>query len=92
MKREEVDSSNNIRCYCSHSPLLAKWGLDSDGVVFLHIKVYKQKKLYTEVIAHAGAALRVRCRECFRWTVINIRREPKAQFADLPETIPTHSA
>jgi hypothetical protein len=90
MKREEVDSSSNIRCFCAQSPLLARWGVDSSGVVFLHIKVYKQKRLYTEVIAHAGASLRVRCRDCFRWTVINVKHTPHVAFAELPKAIPTH--
>lgn len=85
----EVDSTKEIRCHCSRSPLLAKWGQMQDGNVFLHIKVYKQRKLYAEVIVESGNVIRVRCRDCLRWTAITVKREPIATTSELPRKIPT---
>lgn len=86
---KEVQSSLDIRCFCSRSPLLAKWGRTSDDRTFVHIKVYKQKRLYAEVVVESGNKIRVRCRNCFRWTTINVKKKPEAEVTELPENIPT---
>lgn len=63
-----------VRCVCSKRPLLGVGGRDDDGNPFFHIKVFKQARVYGEVIVTAGSA-RVRCRECRRWFTVNLRRE-----------------
>lgn len=62
-----------VRCYCRARPLLAKCGRDPDGEPWVHVKVWKGKRLYTEIIATAGI-VRIRCRECMKWQIIRIVR------------------
>ena len=47
-------------------------GHDSAGT-FLHVKVYKQARIYAEMIAYSGI-VKVRCRECLRWHVVTITK------------------
>jgi hypothetical protein len=67
-----MSSPAEIRCFCSSKPLLAKTGRDSRGRTFLHVKVFKQRRLYTEIMALSGV-VRICCRECFRWHEVVIR-------------------
>lgn len=77
-----------LRCTCSRRPLLAIYGLDTDGQPFLHMKVYKGNRLYAEAVFTGGTA-RLHCRECLHWHVIRIRgREPHMNSEELPEQIP----
>lgn len=63
----------DVRCYCVHRPLLAKCGRDEDGEPWIHVKVWKGKRLYTEIVATSGT-VRIRCRECLRWYKVKIVR------------------
>ena len=73
-----------IRCFCAHRPILAMQGLDEKGKPFVHIKIYKQSRIYGEIIFTVGE-IRIKCRECYRWHIIKILRN-RAVLADLPET------
>lgn len=81
--RTEVE----LRCFCSRTPLLAKAGQDSTGKPFIHLRVYKAKKLYAEMVATSGP-VRIRCRECLRWHLIAIRENVKMEPTELPDRIP----
>ena len=84
MARQEIE----LRCECSRRPLLGKAGRDDHGQPFIHVKVYKQRKIYGEIIVTEGS-VRLRCRECFRWNTVRIVRESVAfQQEPLPEGIP----
>lgn len=67
MRRER--SKNELRCFCSRSPLLAVYGIDQDGRLYVHIKVFKQGRIYGESVCYGGD-VKIRCRECLRWHVI----------------------
>lgn len=55
-----------MRCFCTRRPLLATYSV-KDGEPYLHIKVYKQSRLYGEVfIQGIGSQIKIRCRECLR--------------------------
>lgn len=62
-----------IRCFCAHRPLLAKCGTDEHGEPWIHVKVWKGQRLYTEIVATSGV-VKIRCRECLRWQRIHIIR------------------
>lgn len=62
-------TKNELRCFCSRAPLLAMYGLNEQGRTYVHIKVYKQRRIYGESI-HYGGEVRIKCRECLRWNVI----------------------
>lgn len=84
-------TSNELRCFCSRQPLLAVYGLDERGGLYVHVKIYKQARIYGEVVV-TGGVVRLHCRECLRWHRVVLRdsrapvlREitpPKATEAD----------
>ena len=62
-----------VRCFCQHHPLLAKCGTDEWGNPWVHVKVWKGSRLYTEIVVTSGI-VQVKCRECLRWYRIRIVR------------------
>lgn len=81
------DGTVEIRCSCRGEPLLAVGGRDDDGNGFVHVKTWKGKRLYMEVIITEGTA-HIHCRNCFRWMRIRIVHKTVEQdFQRLPETI-----
>jgi hypothetical protein len=62
---------NELRCFCQHRPLLATYGVDERGRLYVHVKVYKGSRIYGEVLSYGGT--KVRCRDCFRWHTVVIR-------------------
>lgn len=79
-------SKHELRCFCSRRPLLAMYGLDKFGRTYVHIKAYKQRRIYTDVI-HYGGEVNIRCRECFRWNNI-VFTTPAKDHAVLQESAP----
>jgi hypothetical protein len=71
VKNREVEI---IRCICSRKVVLAYVKFDGLNKPYVHIKIYKQKQIFGEVIFSFGQ-MRVRCRECLRWHEIRIRYE-----------------
>ncbi len=62
-----MSTEHELRCeFCRRSPLLATFGLDSGGNLFVRVKIWKQSRIFGEIIAEGGP-LRIRCRECLRW-------------------------
>lgn len=55
-----------LRCFCSTKPLLATYGIDEKNKLFLHVKIYKQRRIYGEMVYEGGVA-KLRCRNCLRW-------------------------
>lgn len=41
------------------------YGVDVHGELYVHVKIYKQGKVYGEVYCTGGTVL-IRCRNCFR--------------------------
>lgn len=76
-----------IRCFCRRKPLLAVAGVDSDGQGYIHVKSWKQGRLYVELVVTEGT-VHICCRECLRWQRIRIVRETVTSSQEgLPETI-----
>lgn len=55
-----------LRCFCRGEPLLATYGIDSKGKLFVHVKIYKQNRIYGELVFEGGV-VKIRCRNCLRW-------------------------
>lgn len=72
-----VGAKGDIRCFCSRTPLLGIYAVDTDGRPFVHVKVWKQGRLYTEMVVKGDAELSMKCRECYRWYRIFIRTDNK---------------
>ncbi len=83
-----------FRCFCHRRPLLAVMGREErTNQPYVHVKAWKSAgagrppKLFAEVVASAGT-VRIRCRECFRWHAIVVRRTDVDFRAEpLPETM-----
>ncbi len=78
-------ADGDLRCFCSRSPLLAKYGIGEDGKLYVHLKVYKQNRIYAEVHFKQGLVT-IRCRECLRWHSVLIcdTTYPKLEEVDTP--------
>lgn len=59
-----------LRCFCRGEPLLATYGIDKNGELFVHVKIFKQNRIYGELLIISGVA-KMRCRNCLRWHRIN---------------------
>jgi hypothetical protein len=75
-----------LRCMCARKPLLGKYGKDSKGNLYVHVKIFKQKRIYGEIVFTHGV-VRLRCRECFRWHTVRIR-QPKESVSFTEEPLP----
>lgn len=64
-------TKNELRCFCSRGPLLATYGIDGEGMLYVHVKIFKQRRIYGEVIVTEGK-VRLHCRECLRWHTVVI--------------------
>lgn len=62
---------NELRCFCRRQPLLAVYGLDDRGRIYIHVKVYKNRRIFGEILITKGDA-QIRCRECLRWYTVDI--------------------
>lgn len=62
-----------LRCFCSREPLLATYGIDSKGKLFLHVKIWKARRIYGELVIEGGL-VKIRCRDCLRWHTIHVRK------------------
>lgn len=70
-----------IHCKCDCETKLAEYGVNSDGKLFVHLKVFKQGRVFGEMIATSGV-VHLRCRDCARWTLIRIHHDVRyAQVA-----------
>lgn len=67
-----MGNKNEMRCFCTRHPLLAVYGVDDKGELYIHVKVYKQSRVYAELFISADAEVKIRCRECLRMHKIKI--------------------
>ena len=84
MRREK-----ELRCFCSRHPLLATYGIDKVGRLYVHVKIWKAKRVFGELVIEGGL-VKMRCRECLRWHQIHItqnRATLRENDTELPEAI-----
>lgn len=74
-------TSNELRCFCSRTPLLALYGLDKDDKLYIHIKVWKNRRVFGEILVTEGK-IQLRCRDCLRWHTIVIRTPGEAHLVE----------
>lgn len=80
-------TKHELRCFCAPKPLLAMYGVDESGRLYVHIRIYKQGKIYGEVY-HTGGVVEIRCRNCFRWNRVVFVIPGPLPKAELQETDP----
>lgn len=80
-----VGEKGEVRCFCSRSPLLAVFGVGRNGGLFIHVKVWKQNRLYAElVISGKHAETSIKCRDCYRWYTIFITDSNVTKIKEVP--------
>lgn len=60
-----------LRCFCSRTPLLATYGVDTVGKLYVHVKIWKARRIFGELVIEGGI-VKLRCRECLRWHKVHI--------------------
>ena len=73
-----------LRCECSRKPILAYYGLTDKGKIYLHVKVYKARRVYGELLVLSGEC-QMRCRECYRWYTVIIPNAGNPRLVETPE-------
>lgn len=68
--------------------MLAMFGLSQDGRPYVHVRVFKQHRVYADMLVRQGE-LELICRECFRWHritfVVDSKRPVLAETVKPPE-------
>lgn len=76
-----------IRCNCAKRVLLAVARHTEEGRWVIHLRAFKGSQLIMEAVCEDGP-LRVRCRECMMWHLINVKIRPTIKWEDkLPDDI-----
>jgi hypothetical protein len=57
------------------------YGVDERGKLFVHIRIYKQRRIYGEVLVTEGK-VQLFCRECLRWHTVVIRQPGSAALVE----------
>lgn len=61
-----------IRCpLCNRAPLLATYGFDERGRLFIHVKVFKAKEVKADVYI-TGGEVTLKCYRCLRYNTVRI--------------------
>lgn len=66
--------------------MLATYGIDSKGKLFVHVKIYKAKRIFGELVIEGGI-VKIRCRECLRWHTIRVYQD-QAVLQETDEELP----
>lgn len=74
-------SKHDLRCFCKGEPLLAKYGVDERGKLYVHIRVFKSREVYGEILVTDGT-VKILCRYCHRWHTVTIRRPGVAALVE----------
>lgn len=51
--------------------MLATYGVNMKGEPYIHVKVYKQSRIYGNIVI-TGGTTEMQCRECLRWYRVDI--------------------
>lgn len=81
---QKVRTRNDLRCFCSRHPKLGVYGIDAKGRLYVHVKIYKQRQVYGEIICREGE-IEICCRECLRWHRVNVIQPSRAALQEIPQ-------
>lgn len=84
---------HDLRCFCRRKPLLALYGIDSKGKLYVEVKVYKQRVIFGHIITTLrDGEVKLFCRECHRWYVITVTADSTAVLQEMPSPITEEAA
>jgi len=90
--RRRERTKHELRCFCARKPLLAVYGVDEKGRLYVHQRVYKQNRVFGETIFYGGTVALL-CRECLRWQQVTIQDRSRATLMpiDAPKVLARES-
>lgn len=72
MTERPEDDLGEIRCpLCERSPILATYGFDEKGRLFIHVKVWKAREVKADVYI-TGGEVTLKCYRCMRFHTVRI--------------------
>jgi hypothetical protein len=77
-----------LKCFCRRRPLLAMYGTDSSGRLYIHIKIWKAHRIFGEMFVTDGST-QIRCRECLRWHTVKINQPGVATLEESSPPVDT---
>lgn len=77
-------TQHKLCCFCARKPLLAMYGVDEKGKLYVHVRIFKQRRIYGEVLVTEGT-VKIHCRECLRWHTVIIIQPGQAQLEETAE-------
>jgi hypothetical protein len=63
------------------------YGVDENGDLYVHVKIYKQGRVYGETY-HTSGVVKIRCRNCLRWNRVRFIENAPQPEAKLEESLP----
>lgn len=86
-------TTHDLRCSCRRRPLLALYGINIRGQLYIEMKVYKQQMVYGHmVVTLRDGEAKLFCRECHRWYVVMVRPDDIAVLQEIPSPIPEEAS
>lgn len=81
-------TKHELRCFCAREPLLAIYGIDEKGRLYVHQRIYKAGRVFGETLFYGGTVALL-CRECLRWQEVVIKEPARAVLEpmDMPEML-----
>lgn len=86
MQPEVGRELQTFRCICFKQPILAVIKADEEDKPFVHLRVYKQTRIFGEIVFTFGE-MHLKCRECYRWHRIRIVRGKATMEKDVKEPL-----
>lgn len=59
------------------------YGIDDKGALYVHVRVFKQRRVYGEVLIKEGT-VQIHCRECLRWNTVKIIKTGSVGLEEVP--------
>lgn len=81
-------TKHDLRCLCKKQPLLAVYGIDEKGQLYIHQKIFKQGRVFGESFFYGGTVTLL-CRECYRWNRVVMVNPQRAALSptEMPEAL-----
>jgi uncharacterized metal-binding protein YceD (DUF177 family) len=68
--------------------LLALYGVDDHGRLYIEMKVYKQQMVYGHMVAILRSGeVKLFCRECHRWYTVTVTEETTAVLQEIDSPV-----
>lgn len=73
-----MSKHEELRCFCAHTPLLAVYGVSEQGELYIHVRIWKQNRIYGEIYITGDSKVQLLCRDCYRWHRIKVIQPDRA--------------